>query len=135
MEVSAGLAEALLSRYLVTKILIVDDIEGVRRMLSYALEDDYSITQAANGQEAIERAETERPDVIVMDLDMPVMDGVEATRRIKADPQLAAIKVLAVSGQHNSERSRLVIGDCDAFIEKPFEVSDLVEAVRRLAIK
>lgn len=118
-----------------TKILIVDDMEGVRRMLSYALEDDYNVTQAANGQEALERAETERPDVIVMDLDMPVMDGVEATRRIKADPQLAAIKVLAVSGQDNSEKSRLVIGACDAFIEKPFEVSALVEAVKRLAIK
>ncbi|MEO6724001.1 MAG: response regulator transcription factor [Blastocatellia bacterium] len=118
-----------------TKVLIVDDLEGIRRMLVYALEDDYHITQAANGLEAIERAMTERPDIIVMDLDMPVMDGVEATQYIKASPQLCGIKVLAVSGQHNSERSRLIRDNADAFIEKPFEVTDLVEAVRLLALK
>ncbi|MGH9799709.1 MAG: response regulator [Blastocatellia bacterium] len=118
-----------------TKVLIVDDLEGVRRMLVYALEDDYTISQAANGLEAISVAQTEQPDIIVMDLDMPVMDGVEATRQIKSHPQLSGIKVLAVSGQHNSEKSRLIRDAADAFIEKPFEVSDLVEAVRRLAIK
>ncbi|MCI0338985.1 MAG: response regulator [Acidobacteria bacterium] len=118
-----------------TKVMIVDDLEPVRRMLTYALEDDYNVSQAANGLEALKLAETEHPDVIVMDLDMPVMDGVEATRRLKSNPDLSHIKVLAVSGQNNSEKSRLVKDDCDAFIEKPFEVSDLVEAVKRLAIK
>lgn len=115
------------------KVLIVDDIEGVRRMLTYALEDDYAILQAENGLEAVQMAESDRPDVILMDLDMPVMDGVEATRLIKANPQLKDIKVLAVSGQNNSEKSRLIIDSCDAFIEKPYGIPDLVEAVRRLA--
>jgi CheY-like chemotaxis protein len=119
----------------VTKVLVVDDLEAVRRMLIYALEDDYNVSQAANGLEALLLAETEHPDVIVMDLDMPVMDGVEATRRLKSNPQLAHIKVLAVSGQNNSEKSRLVKDNCDAFIEKPFEVSDLVEAVKRLSVE
>ena len=123
------------SRCPVTKVLIVDDLEGIRRMLVYALEDDYHITQAANGLEAIERALAEHPDIIVMDLDMPVMDGVEATQHIKSHPLLCGIKVLAVSGQHNSEKSRLIRDNADAFIEKPFEVDDLVEAVRRLALK
>lgn len=118
-----------------TKVLIVDDLEGIRRMLVYALEDDYAVVQAANGLEAITVAESEQPDIIVMDLDMPVMDGVEATRQIKSHPQLSGIKVLAVSGQHNSEKSRLIRDNADAFIEKPFEVSDLVEAVRLLALK
>lgn len=118
-----------------TKVMIVDDVEGVRRMLTYALEDDYNISQASNGLEAVQLAETEHPDVIVMDLDMPIMDGVEATRRIKSTPHLSHIKVLAVSGQNNSEKSRLVKDNCDAFIEKPFEVSDLVEAVRILALR
>ena len=116
-----------------TKVLIVDDIEGVRRMLTYALEDDYTILQAVNGLEAVQMAERDRPDVILMDLDMPVMDGVEATRLIKANPDLKNIKVLAVSGQNNSENSRLIVDTCDAFIEKPYEIPDLVEAVRRLA--
>lgn len=118
-----------------TKVLVVDDVEGVRRMLTYALEDDYHVSQASNGREAIELALTVHPDVIVMDLDMPVMDGVEATRHIKSNPQLSDIKVVAVSGQNNSEKSRLVRDNCDAFIEKPFELSDLVEAVRRLVVK
>jgi two-component system cell cycle response regulator DivK len=102
-------------------------------MLVYALEDDYDVRQADNGLEALTVAAAERPAVIVMDLDMPVMDGVEATRRLKGDPALAGIKVLAVSGQHNSEKARLIQDAADAFIEKPFEIADLIEAVRRLA--
>jgi CheY-like chemotaxis protein len=112
----------------------VDDVEGVRRMLIYALEDDYNVSQASNGLEAIELALMIHPDVIVMDLDMPVMDGVEATRQIRTNPLLADIKIVAVSGQNNSEKSRLIRDDCDIFIEKPFEVTDLVDAVRRLAV-
>ncbi len=104
-------------------------------MLIYALEDDYNVTQASNGLEAIELAHSIHPDVIVMDLDMPVMDGVEATRQIKSNPSLADIKVLAITGQNNSENSRLIKDNCDAFIEKPFQVDELVEAVKRLAIK
>ena len=123
------------SRCPVTKVLIVDDLEGVRRMLVYALEDDYTVSQAANGLEAISVAQAEQPDIIVMELDMPVMDGVEATRQIKSHPSLCGIKVLAVSGQHNSEKSRLIKDAADAFIEKPFEISDLVEAVRTLSLK
>ncbi len=118
-----------------TKVLIVDDIEGMRRMLMRALEDDYCVSQAANGLEAIRLAEAEHPDVIVMDLDMPVMDGVEAARRIKASPELAGVKVLAMTGQRHSENSRLVQDSCDAFMEKPFRVAELRETVRRLAIK
>lgn len=118
-----------------TKVMVVDDVEGVRRMLTYALEDDYNVSQAANGLEAIQLAHSVHPDVIVMDLDMPVMDGVEATRHIKSNPQLSGIKVLAVSGQNNSEKSRLVRDDADAFIEKPFDVTELVEAVKLLTVK
>jgi CheY-like chemotaxis protein len=128
-------AIALSSRCHVTKILIVDDLEGVRRMLIYALEDDYNVLQASNGLEAIQLAHSIHPDVIVMDLDMPVMDGAEATRQIKSNPSLADIKVLAVTGQNDSEKSRLIKDDCDAFIEKPFQVDELVEAVKRLSLK
>ncbi|MFM8394949.1 MAG: response regulator [Acidobacteriota bacterium] len=116
-----------------TKVLIVDDIEGVRRMLTYALEDDYTILQASNGLEAVQMAERDHPHVILMDLDMPIMDGVEATRLIKSNPLLTDIKILAVSGQNNSEKSRLIVDSCDDFIEKPYEIPDLVNAVRRLA--
>lgn len=117
------------------KVLIVDDIEGVRRMLIHALEDDYRVSQASNGLEAIRLAEAEHPDIIVMDLDMPVMSGVEAARRIKANPLLADIKVLAMTGQRHSENSRLIQDSCDAFMEKPFRIAELRETVKRLARK
>ncbi|NDD62556.1 MAG: response regulator [Acidobacteria bacterium] len=102
-------------------------------MLTWALEDDYSVLLACNGLEAVQMAERDHPDVILMDLDMPVMDGVEASRRIKANPELANIRILAVTGVYNSEKSRLVLESCDAFIEKPYEIPDLVSAVRQLA--
>ncbi|HZS08347.1 MAG TPA: response regulator [Blastocatellia bacterium] len=115
------------------KVLVVDDIAGIRQMLTHALDDEHQVSQATNGQEAVRLAEIEHPDVIIMDLDMPVMDGVEATRLIKTNPQLAGIRVLAVTGQRNSERSRLILDWCDAFIEKPFRVAELCETVERLA--
>src|SRR5262249_61523197 len=104
-------------------------------MLIYALEDDYNVLQASNGLEAIELAHSLHPDVIVMDLDMPVMDGAEATRQIKANPSLADIKVLAVTRQNGSEESRLIKNDCDAFIEKPFQVGEMAKAGKAFGIK
>jgi CheY-like chemotaxis protein len=117
----------------VAKVLIADDVEGVRRMLVRALEDEHSLSEAENGLEAVRLAESERPDVIILDLDMPVMNGVEAARRIKENPGLVGVKVLAMTGQHNSENSRLIQGLCDAFMEKPFRVAELREAVKRLS--
>ena len=119
-------------RYDVAKVLVVDDIVGIRSMLTHALDDTHQVSQATNGQEAVRLAEAERPDVIIMDLDMPVMDGVEATRLIKTTPHLAGIRVVAITGQYNSERSRQVRDWCDAFIEKPFRLAELRETVERL---
>jgi CheY-like chemotaxis protein len=116
----------------VAKVLVVDDIVGIRRMLIHALEDEHRVSQATNGLEAVRLAEAEHPDVIIMDLDMPVMDGVEATRLIKTNPELAGVRIVAVTGQRNSERSRLIREWCDAFIEKPFRVTELRETVERL---
>lgn len=115
------------------KILVVDDIVGIRSMLTHALDDAHQVSQATNGREAVRLAEAERPDVIIMDLDMPVMDGVEATRLIKTNPSLSSIRVVAITGQRNSERSRQIRDWCDAFIEKPFRLTELRETVERLA--
>lgn len=115
------------------KVLIADDVEGVRRMLARALEDEHTLFEAENGLEAVRLAEAERPDIVILDLDMPVMDGVEAARRIKEQPALAHVKVLAMTGQWNSENSRLIQGLCDAFMAKPFRVAELREAVKALS--
>lgn len=114
----------------VAKILIADDIEGVRRMLTQTLEDEHQIVQAHNGLEAVRSAEVENPTIVILDLDMPVMDGVEAARQIKQ--RIPHIKIIAMTGQHNSENARLVKEICDVFLEKPFRVTELRETVKAL---
>lgn len=112
------------------KILIADDIEGVRRMLTQTLEDEHQVMQANNGLEAVRLVAVENPNIVILDLDMPVMDGVEAARQIKE--QVPHIKIIAMTGQHNSENARLVKELCDAFLEKPFRVTELRETIKML---
>lgn len=102
-------------------------------MLTQALEDEHRIIQAINGLEAVRLAQAENPDIVILDLDMPIMDGVEATRQIKHFS--SHIKVVAMTGQHSSENARLVKEICDAFLEKPFRVAELREAIRSLHIQ
>src|SRR5438046_8654140 len=81
-------------------VLLVDDYPDAREMYAEYLEfSGFDIVQAGNGVEAIERAIDSHPDVILMDLSLPVMDGWEATRRLKADERTNAIPVLAVTGR------------------------------------
>jgi len=79
------------------RILVVEDVEFNRDLIVQLLEDEYEILTATNGAEGIEVAERERPDLILMDLSLPVMDGWEATRRIKAQVALQGIPIIALS--------------------------------------
>jgi two-component system, response regulator YesN len=99
-------------------------------MLTQTLEDEHNIVQAHNGLEAVHLAQLESPDIIILDLDMPIMDGVEAARQIKAC--VPGSKIIAMTGQHGSENARLVKEICDAFLEKPFRVTELREAIKTL---
>ena len=86
------------------KILVVDDAEFNRDLIVQLLADDYQILEPVDGQDGLKKAEAERPDLILMDLGMPVMDGWEATRRIKANPDLKHIPIIAVT-------SHAMVGD------------------------
>src|SRR6516164_8762815 len=80
------------------RILVVEDQEDSRRILRDLLKSaDYEIMEAVNGEEALTAAATQRPDLILMDIQLPIMDGYEATRRIKADPTLTHVPVIAVT--------------------------------------
>src|SRR5258707_2196375 len=80
------------------RILVVEDQEDNRRILRDLLTSaGYEIIQAENGEEALAAAARERPDLILMDIQLPLLDGYEATRRIKADPELRAIPIIAVT--------------------------------------
>jgi len=114
------------------KILVVDDAEFNRDLIVQLLVDDYQILEAVDGQDGLNKAAAERPDLILMDLGMPVMDGWEATRRIKANPDLKHIPIIAVT-------SHAMVGDeiqareagCDDYIPKPVDENVLLKKVKK----
>jgi two-component system cell cycle response regulator DivK len=114
-------------------VLIVDDFEDNRAMyLQFLTFSGYRVAEASNGVEAIERARTLKPDVIVMDLSLPVLDGWEATRRLKNDPSTRNIPVIALTGHAlpgQSEGARAA--GCDVFLTKPCLPDELAKSVRR----
>jgi two-component system cell cycle response regulator DivK len=115
-------------------VLVVDDFDDSREMLAeYLTLSGFRVTEAANGQEALDRAREQIPDVVLMDLSLPVIDGWEATRQLKADPRTRSVPVLALSG-HSSpaqEREALEVG-CVALLTKPCPPDVLVREIRRV---
>ena len=88
-------------------ILVVDDTEWNRDLVVQLLEDDYTVLQAVDGEEAVRKTQEDKPDLILMDLGMPVMDGWEATRKIKANDALKHIPIIAVT-------SHAMVGDAQS---------------------
>ena len=115
-------------------VLLVDDYPDAREMYAEYLEfSGFEIVQAGNGVEAIERAHDSHPDVVLMDLSLPVMDGWEATRRLKADDETKDIPVLALTGHALSGVSNdAKKAGCDGFITKPCLPEDLVTEIKKV---
>jgi two-component system cell cycle response regulator DivK len=110
------------------RILIVEDIAFNRDLLVQLLEDSYELLTAEDGVEGIAVAERERPDLIIMDLSLPVIDGWEATRRIKADATLQHIPIIALSShamRGDDEKARQA--GCDDYLSKPLDEDLLFE--------
>ena len=116
------------------RVLLVDDYPDARDMYGEYLEySGYDVIQAANGMEALQRAIDDKPDIILMDLSLPVMDGWEATRRLKANVRTAAIPVVALTGHALAGISEgAKKAGCDAFVTKPCLPEDLVREIRRI---
>jgi CheY-like chemotaxis protein len=116
------------------KILIVDDEETSRRILALALEgQDNRLIYAKDGLEAVDLALREHPDLIVMDIDLPKMNGYEAARRIRETPGLRRTKIAAVTArtvQYSEEMARQA--GCDDFITKPYRLAAIRERLARL---
>ncbi len=115
-------------------ILVVDDFEDNRAMYAvYFTYCGYEVAEAADGGEAVEVARSRMPDAIVMDLSLPVMDGWEATRRLKADERTRHIPIIALTGHALAGHSRGAReAGCDAFLAKPCLPELLVEKVQEL---
>jgi two-component system cell cycle response regulator DivK len=119
----------------VIKILYVEDNDDNVYMLKMRLElvGDFEVLAAEDGEKGCEIALRDRPDIILMDLEMPVIDGWEATRRLKGDPQTHDIPVIALSAHALAgEREKAIAAGCDEFDTKPIEFERLVATVRRL---
>lgn len=115
-------------------VLVVDDYQDAREMYAEYLEfSGFRVAQATNGAEALEQAFALRPDIILMDLSLPVIDGWEATRRLKGDDRTRTIPVVALTGHSLSDQPGGVqsVG-CDSFVIKPCLPDALVEEVKRV---
>lgn len=115
-------------------VLIVDDYQDAREMYAEYLEySGFRVAEARNGLEAVEKAFSLNPAVILMDLSLPVMDGWEATRRLKGDPRTRTIPVVALTGHAMDGHSREAQdAGCDAYVTKPCLPDALVREVERV---
>ncbi len=115
-------------------VLVVDDFADNREMYSeYLSFSGYEVIEATNGKEAIEAAQQRMPDIIIMDLSLPVMDGWEATRRLKADERTSRIPVVALTGHALAGHSKGAReAGCDSFLAKPCLPDQLVAEIRRM---
>ena len=114
------------------RILVIDDIEDNRRILRDLLTTGgYEVLEAETGEAGVEMATAARPDLILMDIQLPGVDGYEATRRIKADPALRAIPLIAVTSYALSgDDVKAYEAGCDDYVTKPFSPRALLKKVR-----
>jgi len=114
------------------KVLVVEDVDFNRELIVQLLEDKYHVIEAVNGQQGVELAERERPELILMDLSLPVMDGWEATRRLKANDDLRSIPVIALTSHAmvGDEEKALAAG-CDDYLVKPLDEDELMARIAK----
>jgi two-component system, cell cycle response regulator DivK len=114
-------------------ILVVEDQEDNRRILRDLLTSaNYELVEASTGEEALAALAKRPPDLILMDIQLPVMDGYEATRRIKADPATAAIPIIAVTSYALSgDEEKARAAGCDDFVPKPYSPRQLLEKIQQ----
>jgi two-component system cell cycle response regulator DivK len=114
------------------KILVIEDNEDNRRIVRDLLTSaGYEVIEAVTGQEGVTAAETQGPELILMDIQLPDFDGYEATRRIKANPTLSAIPIIAVTSYALSgDDVKAFEAGCDAYVTKPFSPRELLAKIR-----
>lgn len=115
-------------------ILLVEDTEDNRQMMRKLLEmSGYRVVEAVNGEEAVNVASWEKPAIILMDLSLPLIDGLAATRRIRSIPELSQVPIIAVSAHDTADfHSDALNAGCNAYITKPIDYPELEEIVSRL---
>ena len=120
-----------------TKVLVAEDNPVNRELLHELLENrGYSVTEASNGQEALDMVEQSQPDLLLLDIGMPVLDGFAVMRKIRENPRLATLPVLAVTAYAMREdRNNVLNAGFDGYLSKPINARDLVDELERLLRK
>lgn len=118
----------------VVKVLLVEDTEDNRQMMRRLLEiSGYQVVEATNGEEAVRLASEEQPRIILMDLSLPLIDGLTATRRIRSLPGLSKVPIVAVSAHDTADfHSEALAAGCNAYVTKPIDYAELEEVVNGL---
>lgn len=113
--------------------MVVEDYDDTRVLLKKGLEGlGYTVLEACNGQEAVDIASRERPDLILMDLDLPILDGIAATQCIKQKPELETVPIVAVTAYPLSySHVKAFAKGCDEYMRKPIDMTELAEIVNR----
>lgn len=124
------------SQHEATTVLLVEDTEDNRQMMRRLLEmSGYRVVEATNGREAVEIASEQRPRIILMDLSLPFIDGLAATRRIRNLPGFRNVPIIAVSAHDTADfHSEALAAGCNAYITKPIDYSELEAVVNRLLL-
>jgi CheY-like chemotaxis protein len=119
------------------KILLVEDNELNRDMLSRRLERrGFQVLIAVDGEQGVAMAQSEAPDLVLMDMSLPVLDGWEATRRLKAAPETRAVPIIALTSHAMvGDRDKAIEAGCDDYDTKPIELPRLLEKIDRLIAK
>lgn len=114
-------------------IMVVEDYDDTRVVLKHGLEElGYIVLEACNGQEAVDIAGREHPDLILMDLDLPILDGIAATQCIRQKPELERVPIVAVTAYPMSySHVKAFAKGCDEYMRKPIDLSELEEIVTR----
>lgn len=116
------------------RVLLVEDTEDNRVMMRRLLEmSGYVVTEAVNGMEAVSQAELDAPQIILMDLSLPLVDGLAATRKIRQLPSLAGVPIIAVSAHDTMDfHAEALAAGCDAYITKPIDYGELEGLIESL---
>lgn len=117
------------------RVLVADDDRNVLFLISELLaRSDYDVSQAINGDQALTMARELLPDIMVLDVMMPGLDGIEVCREIKNDPATAGIKVIMVTAKtQGKDREAGLAAGADEYVTKPFKLNDLLEKIRNLS--
>ncbi len=114
------------------KILVVDDNLDSRELVIKVLKNKWlQLIEAVDGEDAIKKVATERPDLILMDISLPKIDGYEVTRRLKSNKDFAAIPIIALTAHAmKGDREKAIAAGCEGYITKPINVHDLYDRIR-----